>query len=109
MASSALPPGVGIEQVWALEATYAPDGSEARAPFRAEHLARIAGLTRAGVIVGAGAYTDVSKSIVLIRAASEEDALAIARADPYVRGGVWVELRVKPFGLVTVEPEAAGA
>ena len=106
---TAFPPGVGIEQVWVLEATYAPDGAEARAPFRAEHLSRIARLKREGVIIDAGAYLDVSTSIVLLRAESEEAALAIVRQDPYVREGVWVELRVKPFGLVVVEPGASPA
>ncbi len=107
MSDPQIPEGVRIETIWAIEATYAPDGAEARAPYRAEHLARIAKLRREGILVAAGAYTDVSKSIVLIRAGTEEEALAIAREDPYVRGGVWVEVRVKPFGLVVVEPADA--
>jgi uncharacterized protein len=107
MTDPQIPEGVRIERIWAIEATYAPDGAETRAPYRAEHLARMAKLHREGILVAAGAYTDVSKSIVLIRAETEEEALAIAREDPYVPGGVWVEVRVKPFGLVVVE--AAGA
>jgi uncharacterized protein YciI len=43
-----------------------------------------------------------------MRADSEDAALAIARQDPYVREGVWVELRVKPFGRVVVDAEDAG-
>ncbi len=106
MAESQVPEGVRIEHVWAIEATYAPDGAETRVPYRAEHLARIAKLRREGIIVAAGAYTDVTKSIVLIRAETEAEATAIAREDPYVRGGVWVEVRVKPFGLVVIEDGA---
>ena len=106
MSDPQVPDGIGIERIWAIEATYVPDGAEARAPYRAEHLARIAKLQREGILVAAGAYTDVSMSIVLVRAATEEEALAIAREDPYVRGGVWVEVRVKPFGLVVVEGAA---
>jgi uncharacterized protein YciI len=109
MAHEALPPGVAIERIWVLEATYAPDGAEARAPFRAEHLERIARLMREGTVIEAGAHLDVSRSIVMLRVESEEAALAIARQDPYVREGVWVELRVAPFGRVVVEPEDAGA
>jgi uncharacterized protein YciI len=109
MSHDAFPPGVGIERIWVLEATYAPDGAEARAPFRAEHLERMARLIREGSVIEAGAYLDVSTSIVLLRAETEEAALALARQDPYVRAGVWVELRVKPFGRVVVEPEGAGA
>jgi uncharacterized protein len=109
MSHDAISPGVGIERIWVLEATYAPDGAEARAPFRAEHLERIARLIHEGTVIEAGAFVDVSTSIVLLRAASEDAALAIARQDPYVREGVWVELRVRPFGRVVVEPEGAGA
>ena len=108
MTGSGLPPGVGVEQVWVLEATYVPDGAAARVPFRAEHLARIARLKREGTVIEAGAYMDVSSSIILMRADSEDAVRAIARQDPYVREGVWVELRVKPFGRVVVHAEDAG-
>jgi uncharacterized protein len=94
------PGGVAVESVWLVEATYAPDAAEARKPFRAQHLARILELRDAGVIVEAGAFSDVSASVVLLRARSEEEALAICRDDVYLRNGVWVELRARPFGLV---------
>jgi hypothetical protein len=108
MSHGTIPPGVSVEQVWVVEATYVPDGAEARAPYRAEHLERIARLMRAGTVIEAGAFTDVSRSIVVLRADSAEDALAIAREDPYTRAGVWVELRVAPFGRVVVDPDGAG-
>jgi uncharacterized protein YciI len=90
--------GVEIESIWLVEATYAPEAAETRKPFRAEHLARIAHLRDAGVIIEAGAFPDVSASVVLLRAASEAEALAICRDDVYLRNGVWVELRARPFG-----------
>jgi uncharacterized protein YciI len=64
------------------------------------NLARIAELRDRGVVVEAGGYTDLSTALVLIRADSAEAALAIARDDIYLSSGVWVELRVKPFGRV---------
>jgi uncharacterized protein len=94
-------PDIAIEPVWLIEATYAPDAAETRKPFRAEHLARIAQLRDEGVIVEAGAFTDVSSSVVILRAASEAEALAICRDDVYLRNGVWVEVRARPFGLVS--------
>jgi uncharacterized protein len=97
------PAGIAIESVWLVEATYAPDAAETRKPFRSQHLARILDLRDAGIIVEAGAYTDVSASVVLLRASSEAEALAICRDDVYLRNGVWVELRARPFGLVTRE------
>ena len=89
-----------IESVWLVEATYAPDAAETRKPFRAEHLARLLELKDAGVIVEVGAFMDVSASIALVRAASEAAALAAFRDDVYMRNGVWVEVRARPFGRV---------
>jgi uncharacterized protein YciI len=92
---TAVPPQ--LEPVWFIEATYAPDGAETRIPFRAAHLARAAELKAAGVIVEIGAFLDVSSSVILVRAESEEAALAIVAADVYMANGVWVELRARPF------------
>ena len=89
-----------IESVWLVEATYAPDAAETRKPFRAEHLARLLELRDAGAVVEVGAFMDVSASIALVRAESEAAALAVFRDDVYMRNGVWVELRARPFGRV---------
>lgn len=99
---SATPPGT-IEMTWLVEATYAPDGAETRTPFRAAHLAHLAALIAAGVVVEAGAYADVSASLMMVRAETEEEALDLFRSDIYVRNGVWVELRARRFGRVRVE------
>ena len=100
--------GPVIESVWLIEATYAPDAAETRKPFRAAHLARLLELKDAGVIVEVGAFMDVSKSIALVRADSEEAALAVCRDDVYMKNGVWVELKVKRFGRVVRPSELAG-
>lgn len=98
-----MPGTPAIEPIWLVEATYAPDAAETRVPFRAAHLARLVELRDAGIVVEAGAFTDVSASIVLLRAESEAAALALCRDDPYMRNGVWVELRARPFGRVVRE------
>ena len=90
-----------IESVWLVEATYAPDAAETRVPFRAEHIARLRELKRQGIVIEAGAFSDVSATLVLVRAADEQAALDICRGDVYLRNGVWVELRARPFGRVT--------
>ena len=95
-----LPTDVAIEAVWLVEATYAPDAAETRGPFRARHLARLADLRDAGVVIESGAFLDVSSSVMLVRAADEAAALDIARADIYVANGIWVEIRARPFGRV---------
>lgn len=89
-----------IEPVWLVEGTYAPDASETRGPFRAEHLARLRELKATGTVVEAGAFADVSASIVIVRAADEQAALDLVRDDVYLRNGVWVEVRARAFGRV---------
>ena len=95
------PAAMPIESVWLVEATYAPDAAETRTPFRAEHIARLQDLKRQGIVIEAGAFADVSATIVILRAADEQSALDVCRADVYLRNGVWVELRARPFGRVT--------
>jgi uncharacterized protein len=93
-------PATPIELAWLVEATYAPDAAETRVPFRAEHIARLQELKRQGIVIEAGAFIDVSATLVLVRAADEQAALDICRDDIYLRNGVWVELRARPFGRV---------
>jgi uncharacterized protein YciI len=95
-----LPPGISIETIFLIEATYAPDAAETRVPFRARHLARVAELRDAGIVIEAGACSDMSTSVLLVRAIDAEAAAEVARVDVYMRNGVWVELRVRPFGRV---------
>lgn len=95
--SSEIPDGVALEPIFVIEATYAPDAAETRPAHRPVHLRRVAELRDAGVILEAGAYPDLSGSLLLVRAADADAALAIARDDVYLREGVWVEARVRPF------------
>jgi uncharacterized protein YciI len=100
-------PAHSIEEVWLVEATYAPDAAETRPPVRPVHLARIARLRAAGVVIEAGGCLDLSKSVFLVRAASEHEALELFREDVYTQHGVWVELRAAPFGRIRLDDEAA--
>jgi hypothetical protein len=99
-----IPEGIAMEPVFVIEAAYAPDAAEARRPHRAVHLARMASLRDAGVVLEAGGFSDMSGSLLLVRAADADAALAIARDDVYLREGVWVEARVRPF-LRVARPE----
>jgi uncharacterized protein YciI len=98
--ASEIPEGLTIESVWAVEADYGPDAAERRPAVRAEHLGRIGRLQAEGVVIEAGAFTDMSGSLILLRAASEAEALAIIDADVYARSGVWVGFRARSFGRV---------
>jgi uncharacterized protein YciI len=100
-----IPEGLAIEPIWVVESAYAPDAAERRAPVRAEHLARIGELRKAGTILEAGAFTDMSGSLILLRAASEAEARAIVAADVYFRAGVWTDCRIRPLGRVARRDE----
>jgi uncharacterized protein len=96
------PTDAAIEPVWFVEATYAPDGADARAPFRAQHIREAAARIRDGTYLEVGAFADVSASVIIVRAESEAAALALVRDDVYLHNGVWVELRARPFGRITL-------
>jgi uncharacterized protein YciI len=97
-------PAHSLENVWVVQATYAPDAAETRVPFRARHLARIAALKAAGTIIEAGAFLDMSGSLMMVRAGDEASAIELARQDIYMQNGVWVEVRARPFGRVSLDP-----
>jgi hypothetical protein len=106
--SEEIPAGIVMEPVFVIEATYAPDAAETRPRHRPAHLARIAALRAAGVVLEAGAFPDLSSSLLLVRAADADAALAVAREDVYLREGVWVEARVRPFVRVARPDEIPG-
>ena len=98
-----------LEPIWFVEATYAPDAADTRVPFRAEHLAGIVARLADGTYVEAGAFADVSASVVLVRAPDAETAIRIVSDDVYLRNGVWVEFRARAFGrVVPADPSAGG-
>jgi uncharacterized protein YciI len=105
MTHSANAPAYSMETVWVIEATYAPDAAEARVPYRPRHLARMARLMADGTMVVAGAYADMSATMLIVRAEDEAAALEIARQDLYMQNGIWVELRARPFNHVRLEAE----
>jgi uncharacterized protein YciI len=96
-----IPDGVSIESIWAVEGTYAADAAERRPAYRAEHLAGIARLLEAEVVLEAGAFTDMSGSLLLVRAPDEAAARALAEQDVYHRSGIWSAIRVRAFGRVS--------
>jgi hypothetical protein len=104
-----IPDGIAMEPIFVIEATYAPDAPEIRPAHRPAHLARIVELRAAGVVLEAGAFSDMSSSLLLVRAADADAALAIAAADVYMREGVWVEARVRPFRRVARADEVPTA
>ena len=103
MNGAEIPEGVEIEQVWAIEAEFAPDGEARRRPVRRAHLAKLAQLMREGVVVvagAAGAAGHVESAFIVVRVADEAAARDLAEHDVYWTSGAWARIRVRPYGLV---------
>jgi uncharacterized protein YciI len=73
-----------------------PDGAALRPKIRRP-------LDRAGQLKIAGPFTDGSGSLIIVDMESEAEARAFANSDPYVKGGVFERVEVKPFRQVFPE------
>jgi len=80
-----------------------PRGAELRPSLRPAHLDNLRPLAEAGKVVIAGPFTDGSGSLIVLDMDKEEDAVAFARRDPYVTGGVFERVEVKPLRRVFPE------
>jgi len=98
-----LPEGVAIETVWLVEVPYTSDAPTLRPPNRPVHLARIADLIRAGRVIEAGGCGDWSKAMLLVRAGSSDEALALILEDVYTTAGVWHSPTAVQFGRVVTD------
>ena len=107
-ASHELPDDVEIEPLYVVEVPYTPEARERRPAFRRRHVSRIARLIREGRIVEAGGTADFHHAVLLIRAASEAEALALIEEDVYTSGGVWHSPVARPFGRVVPRPATSG-
>jgi uncharacterized protein YciI len=103
-----VPEGVAIETVYLVEVPYTPEAAERRPALRRQHLARIERLIREGRVIEAGGVTDFSKAVLLVRAASEAEALALIAEDVYTSGGVWHAPTARAFGRVVPDGGPAG-
>ena len=98
-----IPDGVAVETVFMVEISYSADAAEKRPAVRPEHLRRIARLMADDRVLEAGGYLDFSSALLMVRASSEEQAVALVRDDVYLREGVWLDnARARPFGRVVL-------
>ena len=107
MNATEIPHGIAIEKVWLVEGHYTPEAAERRPAVRAAHITRAAELKQAGVIIEVGSYSDaLTSSILIVRADSEREALAVAQSDVYVSAGVWGKITARPFGRIDIDQAA---
>jgi len=101
MTDAGIPDGVSVETVFMVEINYSADAAEKRPAVRPEHLRRIARLMADDRVLESGGYLDFSSALLMVRAPSEEEAVALVRDDVYLREGVWLDdARARPFGRV---------
>ncbi len=80
-----------------------PDGAALRPTLRPAHLDNLRPLAERGRVVIAGPFTDGSGSLIVADFPGEADAMAFAQSDPYLTGGVFERVEVKPFRKVFPE------
>lgn len=80
--------------------TDSPRAQELRPLHREAHLAGLRKLEEKGRIVLAGPFLDKTGSLIVVDAASQEEAEKIANADPYVLNGIFEKVDVRPFKQV---------
>lgn len=84
-----LPEGARIEQVWLVEVPYTAEAPQLRPALRYQHLARMMRLKVQQRVIEVGGTVDFSKSVILVRAASEDEIRQLVAEDVYTTGGVW--------------------
>ena len=105
---SQVPEDVEIEAIWVVDVPYTPEAQERRPSLRRAHLTRIARLIREGRIVEAGGTADFTKAVLLIRAETEAEAIALIDEDVYTSGGVWHSPVARAYGRVIPRNTASG-
>src|ERR687891_2072162 len=89
------PGGEMAETCFVVEGKLAEGAAEKRKPYREEHLARAQKLADEGALVFAGAFDDMSASLLIFKVESEEAARAIAETDVYMKAGVWTDYKIR--------------
>jgi uncharacterized protein YciI len=83
-----------------VEAAYSPEAAESRKPHREAHLERVRKLADENVVVLAGAYEDLSASLLVFQVESEDAVRAVIDSDIYIKEGVWSGYTIKKLTRV---------
>jgi uncharacterized protein YciI len=93
--------------LYAILGTDVPDSLARRLAARSDHLARLVALREAGRLVLGGPLPAIDSpdpgpngftgSLIVAEFASLEAARAWAETDPYITGGVYASVEVRPF------------
>jgi len=94
--------GARIEQIWLVEVPYTPQAPELRPALRREHLARMMRLKVQDRIIEVGGTSDFAKSVILVRASSEDEIRELIAEDVYTTGGVWQAPVIVGYGRLVL-------
>ena len=91
------------EACYVAECFYAEGAAGKRAPFREAHLARVAMLSDEGALLLAGAFDDLSASLLVLAVENEEAVAAIVETDIYWKNKVWTSYKIRRLNRVILE------
>ncbi|WP_157016604.1 YciI-like protein [Mesorhizobium xinjiangense] len=95
--------------LFALICTDKPDHLQMRLDTRPDHVAYLDGLNAKGTLKAAGPFLDPdgkpNGSLVIVEAADQGAAEAIAQADPYAVAGLFSSVEIRPWNWVFNAPE----
>jgi uncharacterized tellurite resistance protein B-like protein/uncharacterized protein YciI len=97
-----MPDGARIEQIWLVEVPYTPDAPQLRPALRHAHLARMMRLKVQERVIEVGGTADFAKSVILVRASSEDEIRQLVAEDVYTTGGVWGEPVMVGYGRLVL-------
>ncbi|MEO7804479.1 MAG: YciI family protein [Actinomycetota bacterium] len=86
--------------MYVVEAKYVADAANKRQPFRAEHLERLGKLFAEGALVLAGAFDDLSASLLVLDVESPKAAEAIVKTDVFWNKKVWTGYTIRKLNQV---------
>src|SRR5260370_37789980 len=91
------------EPCYVAECFYTKDAAARRAPFREAHLARVGMLSDEGALLLAGAFDDMSASLLVFVVGSEEAVAAIIETDVYWKNKVWTSYEIRRLNRLVLE------
>ena len=89
-----------IKRYLVVEADYAGDALERRAPHRPEHLERVRVLGTEGALILAGGFEDMRSSLLVFDLDDERAVAEVIESDVYWREGIWTDYRVRVLNSV---------
>jgi uncharacterized protein len=84
-----------------------PEAPERRLKVRGEHLGKIATMKKSGEFLFGGAILDdagkMIGSVVVYNFPDRQSLDKKLKDEPYITGGVWEKIEIKPFRLARIE------